>query len=260
MRRGPLLFLLYCTSLAAHAHNSYTGGFSGAPGRQACAASCHGSAGGTLAVSGFPTAYQPGQNYRISIRHNGGSSIVNFNVTTRVGSSSTVAGTFVPLTNCATYAGSDGGVYANPHTVDSAVFQWTAPPTGFGPITLYAAGFQGTTSRSSGQNSALSITSTEIVTAVEDQPVMPTGLHLSQNFPNPFNPTTVIHYQLSLDCNVVLAVYNSRGQQILTLVDEHKNAGSYSVRWNASNVPSGVYFYRLTTGRFSETKKLIVAK
>ena len=83
---------------------------------------------------------------------------------------------------------------------------------------------------------------------------------LEQNYPNPFNPSTVINYQLPLKSYVTMKIFNLLGQETATLVNEKKEAGSYSVRWNAAGVPSGVYFYRLQTGSFIETKRMVLLK
>jgi hypothetical protein len=83
---------------------------------------------------------------------------------------------------------------------------------------------------------------------------------LEQNYPNPFNLSTVINYQLPLKSYVTMKIFNLLGQETATLVNEKKEAGSYSVRWNAAGVPSGVYFYRLQTGSFIETKRMVLLK
>ena len=88
----------------------------------------------------------------------------------------------------------------------------------------------------------------------------PQEFSLSQNFPNPFNPETVIRYQLPKNSYVTLKVYTLLGKEITTLVSKELPAGSYSTEWNASSMPSGIYFYRLQAGNFVETKKLIVLK
>lgn len=84
--------------------------------------------------------------------------------------------------------------------------------------------------------------------------------HLSQNFPNPFNPTTKISYTLSAISDVSLKVYDLLGREVATLVNEKKSAGTYTVTWNATNMPSNIYFYRIQTGSFIETKKLVLIK
>ncbi|MEO8209345.1 MAG: T9SS type A sorting domain-containing protein [bacterium] len=83
---------------------------------------------------------------------------------------------------------------------------------------------------------------------------------LEQNYPNPFNPTTVIGYTLIENRFISLIVYNVLGNKIATLVSENQNAGSYSVEWDGSNYPSGVYFYKLTTGDFFHIKKMTLLK
>jgi len=83
---------------------------------------------------------------------------------------------------------------------------------------------------------------------------------LQQNYPNPFNPFTVIIYQVPENSFVTLNVYDVLGNEIVTLVNEEKPLGSYSVDLNASSFPSGVYFYRLQAGSFVETKKMVLMK
>jgi hypothetical protein len=85
---------------------------------------------------------------------------------------------------------------------------------------------------------------------------------LSQNYPNPFNPTTSINYQLPIGNSqlTVLKVYDVLGQEVVTLVNEVNPPGGYVVQWDASNVPSGLYFYRLMAGSFSETRKMVLVK
>jgi hypothetical protein len=88
----------------------------------------------------------------------------------------------------------------------------------------------------------------------------PGSYALRQNAPNPFNPTTIIYYDLPQDTHVRLSVYNMLGQEIRGLVDEMENAGYKSVVFNASNVPSGVYLYRIQTRTFNDVKKLVFMK
>jgi len=83
---------------------------------------------------------------------------------------------------------------------------------------------------------------------------------LYQNYPNPFNPTTTISFSLFQSGPVELRVFNLRGGEVATLVSQILHVGKYTIDWNASNLPSGIYFYRLQAGSFSETKKLILLK
>ena len=89
---------------------------------------------------------------------------------------------------------------------------------------------------------------------------VPTSFNLYQNFPNPFNPTTVIQYDIPKASFVTLTVYDMSGKVIGTLVNEQKQAGTYQVSYNASSLSSGVYFYKITAGSFVSTKKMILVK
>ena len=83
---------------------------------------------------------------------------------------------------------------------------------------------------------------------------------LKQNYPNPFNPSTTIQYSIPKESFVTIKVYNVLGKEIVTLVNERKSAGTYSVNFNSSNISSGVYFYRLISGTHSATKKMVILK
>jgi hypothetical protein len=89
---------------------------------------------------------------------------------------------------------------------------------------------------------------------------IPSGYTLSQNYPNPFNPTTNIKFAIPKNELVTMKVYDILGREVITLVNEKLNSGTYTVDWNASEYPSGIYFYKLTTGSYSETKKMILLK
>ncbi|MBL7067530.1 MAG: T9SS type A sorting domain-containing protein [Candidatus Marinimicrobia bacterium] len=96
--------------------------------------------------------------------------------------------------------------------------------------------------------------------SIDDLQGIPTEYSLSQNYPNPFNPTTTISYQLPRSSFVKLTIYDISGRSIQTLIDEKKNAGYYTVEWNAKNVCSGVYFYRIEAGNFVAVKKGLLVK
>ncbi|MEW6655066.1 MAG: T9SS type A sorting domain-containing protein, partial [Bacteroidota bacterium] len=88
----------------------------------------------------------------------------------------------------------------------------------------------------------------------------PTHFNLEQNYPNPFNPATTISFSLPSKTFVSLKVFDALGREVSILVSEELPAGTYSSQWNASGLPSGVYFYRLQAGSFVDTKKLILLK
>ena len=89
---------------------------------------------------------------------------------------------------------------------------------------------------------------------------VPTTYLLNQNYPNPFNPTTNINFSIPKTGFVTLKIYNTVGMEVATLVNETKTAGNYIVGFNASNLPSGAYFYRIETGNYTDTKKMLLLK
>jgi hypothetical protein len=84
--------------------------------------------------------------------------------------------------------------------------------------------------------------------------------HLDQNFPNPFNPRTIITYELPVSNFVELSIYNLLGQEVAVLISEKQQAGKYLIEWDASGFASGVYFYKLQAGNFRSVKKMVVMK
>jgi len=84
--------------------------------------------------------------------------------------------------------------------------------------------------------------------------------YLSQNYPNPFNPTTSLQYAIGSRQFVTLKVYDLLGKEIATLVNEEKPAGQYEVEFNSTNLPSGIYFYKLKAGEYSQTKKMVLLR
>jgi Secretion system C-terminal sorting domain len=97
----------------------------------------------------------------------------------------------------------------------------------------------------------------DVINVVYDLPV---DFSLGQNYPNPFNPSTMIVYSLPVNGDVSLKVYDNLGTEVAILVNETKVAGRYEVDFSAVNLPSGVYFYRLTVGNFVDTKKMLLLK
>jgi hypothetical protein len=99
------------------------------------------------------------------------------------------------------------------------------------------------------------------ITSVEsDHNSIPDGYVLEQNYPNPFNPSTEIKFGLPVSSNVSLRVFNSLGEEVALLVDEYLGAGTHTYRFDASELSSGIYFYTLATGNFTQTRKMILIK
>jgi hypothetical protein len=254
------LVVFFAISTAAFGHATFIG-YSGAPGSSGrCASSCHGSTGGTIMVVGFPTQYVPGQVYAIAVTHNGGSTIRQFNSSCRLGTGSQNAGTLAAALNTVTYntSGETNGVHLSGSSVDAASFQWTAPAAGTGTVKLYLAGHQGTSA--SGANTEITLTATELVSAIDDEPMLPNTFAILNNYPNPFNPQTTIHYEIPQDGRVTLDIYDIQGRKVAALFDGVSSAGKHDISWNASSQPSGIYFCKMNTGNESVTKMITLLK
>ena len=101
---------------------------------------------------------------------------------------------------------------------------------------------------------------TTVVGVENNNQMIPNEFVLYQNYPNPFNPSTVISWQLAAGSYVTLKVYDVLGREVITLVNRYYVTGKYKVNFNANGLPSGVYFYRLISGSFTASKKLILMK
>jgi len=97
-------------------------------------------------------------------------------------------------------------------------------------------------------------------TSVDDEKITLDDFTLNQNYPNPFNPTTKISWQSPVSSHQSLKVYDVIGNEVALLVDEFRPAGIYEIAFDASNLTSGIYFYRLQAGSFVETKKMILLR
>lgn len=96
--------------------------------------------------------------------------------------------------------------------------------------------------------------------SIDDMDFSPNNFELSQNYPNPFNPSTKINYEISSRENVELKVFDILGNEVVMLVNEVQSPGKYELEFKGSNLPSGVYFYRLLSGTFSQVRKMILLK
>ena len=106
------------------------------------------------------------------------------------------------------------------------------------------------------------IVSGSVPTDVEDNDViLPTEFSLSANYPNPFNPSTVIEFTLPTQSHVKIIILNALGQTVATLCDEVRSPGAHVIQWNAPDYASGVYFYKMTTNTgYTETRKMMLLK
>jgi len=133
-------------------------------------------------------------------------------------------------------------------------------------ITVHKDGYTTTDSLHSGiavnQDTAANIDFTldPIVSSINELAGIPGTFGLSQNFPNPFNPNTAISYQLPAISQVELIIYNALGQRVRTLVNSRQEAGRYSISFNATGLGSGLYYYKITAGKFEQIRKMLLVK
>ncbi len=101
---------------------------------------------------------------------------------------------------------------------------------------------------------------TQTMTDVKSDPRIPEQFSLFQNFPNPFNPTTTIKFTIPSSNFTSLKIFDLLGKEVAVLVNENKEAGEFTIPFNATRLPSGIYFYQLQSGNFVETKKMLLLK
>ncbi len=267
MKHSMIFVLSVVLTAFLYSFPSYTG-YSGAAGSKGtCASSCHGSGTGTITLSGIPSVYTSGATYTVTVKNSSGSSISNFNCSSRKGSTTIVAGTFIAGTNSALYSvsGNENGVRASSNNITSSVFQWKAPAAGTGNVTFSLAGLQGS---KSGATTKLTVSSTESTTGITGTSTESFQFQLEQNYPNPFNPSTLIRYTVPVTGPVRLTVTDVIGNELFTLVNEVQESGAHSYLFNMSEissqlkrpVSSGVYFYSLRFREMVLTKKMVVIK
>lgn len=147
---------------------------------------------------------------------------------------------------------------------DGGVSILGGPPTTFQPAaskTIYFAVSVGTNNSEMLANMLLARQKYSTLTSVEtDITSIPSKYLLEQNYPNPFNPSTKISYQLPQSGFANLKVFNTLGREVATLVNEEKSAGKYEVDFNAGNLSTGVYFYKLTSNNFTQVNKMLLVK
>ena len=159
------------------------------------------------------------------------------------------------------YFSSDGGKNWEEIELDLPVtqfsYQWIVPDliTDEGKIKIYMDNVGGDYSAVSKN---FSIRGTMV--SAKDEGTVPLSFTLYPNYPNPFNPTTTIRYTLSKTDFVSLVIYDIRGEEVERLIEGEQPVGTRTVRWNASRMASGVYFYRLTAGDFVQTRKMILIR
>ncbi len=239
----------------------FSGGITGMTQKNGSGCTCHGpsNSGVTVEIVG-PSTLTPGEkgNYLVTI----------------AGGPLAAAGVNVAVSNGTLEASTGGGLqlisgeltHQTPRAPASGTttfnFAYTAPSTP-GSATLFATGNSVNLLSGSGgdawnhaPNKTITVSS---ATSVADEAV-PTTMQLEQNYPNPFNPMTIIDYRLAIGGAVRLSVVDLAGREVAALVNEEKGPGSHTVAWDASDMPSGVYVYRLQAGNEVRVRKMTLLK
>lgn len=131
----------------------------------------------------------------------------------------------------------------------------------FGKDIVVDKNFNVTTVEWNFNNDTLTITNyNQIVSINQNTYIIPESIELYQNYPNPFNGTTIIRFSVSKSDNLKLEIYDLQGRKIETLLNRKLNSGTYEIQYNSKNLSSGIYYYKITSGNISMTKKLVLIK
>lgn len=280
-------FVLLTTTLAillmtvmswGYADGSRLNRRTGAPGESTCA-NCHGNlnnGSGSVTIDA-PSGFAPGDTLDVTVTvQNPGQQRWGFELTA-LDASNLPAGSLLVTDAARTVLSTGGGKQYINHTepgTDAGTangtswsFRWVAPSTPVSSVTFYTAGNAANNSGNTNGDSIYTTTHVMIASAADsdDSGALPRGYRLAQNYPNPFNPSTIIEFSLPKSAQVRLTVLNILGQQVRTLADEFLTAGPHQVSWDGSDsygsrVASGLYYYRLETDGYSQTKEMILVK
>ena len=260
---GVMLVVLSAFALSrAYGHADYIG-YSGAPASHGkCAAACHGTAGGTITITGFPTEYVRGQSYPVWVRHSGGGTIVNFNCSVRQTGGNQTAGTLTANLNTAIYAAGATepmGVHFDTTYLDSGSFTWTADSIGSTGVTLYLAGLQ---TDHDGLNTVI-VASAVPHAGVTAQPDAPQALSLTLGS-RIVQDYLVMHVNTPANAHSRIRIMSSTGCR-LAAIDVPSSGGPQSLIWKPEDssgrrLAPGSYFASLTSGNSRQIRKFVIAR
>ncbi|HPS65226.1 MAG TPA: T9SS type A sorting domain-containing protein [Ignavibacteria bacterium] len=235
--------------------NAYPGGISGRTLKTTTAGcSCHNFGTSTIAAISGPDTVQTGATVQYTITISGSNSgNIGIDIAAKTGILGLASGnTYLKVLNGELTQ--TAGISVSPVTI---TFNYTAPSTA-GNDTLYATAAKGYNGKWNwAPNKGIIIKSP---TGVENIAAIANQFSLKQNYPNPFNPSTNIEFSISKQSNVTIKVYNLNGKEIAVLVSGIYGEGIYKINWNAGNLSSGIYIYKIQAGNFSDTKRLTLIK
>jgi len=268
MKKTVVYLMFLMVPLIAYAYSSGPpDGKTGAPGEGTCH-DCHNSfplnsGDGNFQIQG-PAQYVAGQTYTITIQisdpghQRWGFEFTNLGVGTITiidPTNTQLSGNYAKHTSTGTHNGTPNGPV-------TWTFDWTAPT--INPpdsIIFYAAGnaANGNFNNQGDYIYTTHFTTHFVTTGIDEGTPLPEIVDL-HNYPNPFNASTTIGYNVPSRGNVSLQIYDLSGRKIQTLVNEYQEAGNHRIAWNADRVPSGIYFYKLATSDYSESKSMTLVK
>lgn len=256
-----LLLILFFTSILIYAHS--TGITQRTRKTTTVGCDCHSStpsSGVNVSITG-PDTLAPGQNAIYTVTIIGGPLVAaGTNISASSGILSVISDQGLQLLN-----GELTHITPKTPSAGSVSFQFNyQAPSNIGSITLFANGnsvnFNG---QSTGDQWNFAPDKTIFIanttTGINDNKLI-SDYRLNQNYPNPFNPSTEISFSLKKGSFVKLIVYNEIGKEVSVLINDFKNEGNYSVNFNAANLSSGIYYYKIVTAEFNETKKMLLLK
>ncbi|MFA5011617.1 MAG: choice-of-anchor V domain-containing protein [Ignavibacteria bacterium] len=230
--------------------NGFTGGTKKNPGTSGCA-SCHAF---NTVISGLitgPDTVTAGQTYTytLTITNSGGSGDLGVDIAAKVGSLSIIAGQQLKVMGTELVHQNGGIPYSSPKSI---TFSYSAPST-VGSDTLYATVDRGYSGRwNYAPNKGIYV---KLATGIINNEI-PVKFYLSQNFPNPFNPVTKIKYGIAKETNVSVKVFDLLGKEVASLVNEYQASGNYFTTFDAAKYPTGIYYYKIQAGDFTEVRKM----
>lgn len=254
-----VLMLFMLTAACTATGWAYPGGITGVTrktGGSGCAG-CHSgsSVNGLVTISG-PTTLKVGQTGTYTLTISSGT-LIGCDIAVSSGTPAEVSSNLKL----------DQGEITHSRKLSGTSVQFTWTPSATGAATIYATGAKNSKSGGWGHASDFSVTVEPAGTTAIEPQAKPTTFSLDQNYPNPFNPSTTIRFSLPAAAHVSLTVVNLLGEEVATLVARGMEAGTHLVQWDASGIPSGIYFYRLEAkpgvdgqGAFIETRRLVLLK
>lgn len=167
------------------------------------------------------------------------------------------------ISNGNLYAAADGGDFwaalSGVYTSTDDGKKWTLLKSGLSDIAIYSLAIDNQSFIYAGAKNGFVYRSVNPTDLPELQTI-PYSYQLLQNYPNPFNPTTTIEYSIPQKEKVKITIYDIVGREIITLINQIQNAGAYKIKFIANELNSGIYFYKMETGNFSDTKKMLLIK